>query len=644
MNDSKKSLLPALFVVGSGLNALPASAIELGEINVQSTLGQPLRASIAYALGPNEQLADYCVTLKPGLQNGGLPAISRADVSVAGGVISLTGRTVIREPLMTVRVDVACPYTPNLSREYMLFIDPAIPVTAAVTTNEAAPSSATQKIDTQQQRPAPRTSTRRTAAVSTPIDMSERYRVQPGDSLSEIAARLQNRPVGLWNAVAQIFDANPDAFIDNDMNKLKAGSWLVIPNFASDNSAAVSAPIVRAPIMDSVADTPSQIDTTSAVDTTVDDTEVLEPVTTPDVADLRPGDLIVDEENPFIANDQTSVVLPETELDAPTTASSPNVPTASIALPDVPTQPATNWLLWLVGGGIALFAGLLFFGRRKREEYEPAPIAPVAPHPMRRNSDSVTVEVLAEPGYELDDDSPTAENLALDADLVVGTGLQEGTDMDVNQDFGFAATTDLDLEFPAEADASETRVTDIIAAPTVEEATILDDEVLPDDEDYDMSVIVDATKMPRPDDATERDLKAIEIESDDEALVEEDYTVSQEVDYHILEQDYEDELTATQALNKEIEKAAAELAKRMDGADNDDETAAMRLATVTELDVTSKLPSDGGEVNELVNADDGVEVTEEMLAEEKTVEMPNSNHDDTVEMPSESSKVDTKVG
>ena len=34
---------------------------------------------------------------------------------------------------------------------------------------------------------------------------------KPGDSLSQIAARIEDRPIGLWDAVARIFDANPAA-------------------------------------------------------------------------------------------------------------------------------------------------------------------------------------------------------------------------------------------------------------------------------------------------------------------------------------------------------------------------------------------------------------------------------------------------
>ena len=48
----------ALVVVGGTIAAAPASALELGEIRIHSSLGQPLRASISYTLGPNEALSD----------------------------------------------------------------------------------------------------------------------------------------------------------------------------------------------------------------------------------------------------------------------------------------------------------------------------------------------------------------------------------------------------------------------------------------------------------------------------------------------------------------------------------------------------------------------------------------------------------
>ncbi len=60
MTQTKILLLPAVLAAGTVIGAAPASALELGELQVESTLGEPLRASIAYALAPNEELAPYC--------------------------------------------------------------------------------------------------------------------------------------------------------------------------------------------------------------------------------------------------------------------------------------------------------------------------------------------------------------------------------------------------------------------------------------------------------------------------------------------------------------------------------------------------------------------------------------------------------
>ena len=114
--------------------------------------------------------------------------------------------------------------------------------------------------------------------------------------------------------------------------------------------------------------------------------------------------------------------------------------------------------------------------------------------------------------------------------------------------------------------------------------------------------------MPRPDDITERDLEAIQVDNGDETLITGDYTVSQEVDYKIIEQDYEDEMTATQVLSAEIMKAA-------------DETPELPLATVHELDVTSQMPVQ--DQNEIGDDDDtGVNPTINMEADQDTIEMP----------------------
>lgn len=650
---TQKSLLP-LVAMGGSLAGLPASALELGDITVQSRLGQPLRASIAYALAPHEQLADSCVTLGLGATASGLPGIGRATISIADGTILLTGRTPVREPMVAAQVNVDCAYTANLSREYMLFIDPASPAF-----NEPAvvrgPAVVAAPVARETSREAPRESrtvaARRAQATrtATPIDKATRYRVQPGDTLGDVVERIENRPVGFWPAVNTVFEANPDAFIDNDMNKLKAGSWLTIPSFdgsepvvasaAFDDGGASAAPATAAKT-DAVQETaPAETATAETLSALSDGSSDLSPVTAASEND-----------NPFVDNREVvseTVVIPDTEIDGPATLSaSPNVATAVINT-EAP-ESSSSWLMWLAGSGLAMIIGLLLFGRLFRGRPDEAVVAPVADHPARRATDldSDGIEVVTHTGYTIEDDSPTAENLALDADLVMGTGLDASTDVDMEvvENFGFASPAELDLELPFESEPSIPKSdTGIFAAAEEDETSILDSEVLPQDEDdeYDFSVVLDATKMPQPEDITKRDLQAIDVSPVDDVSETGSYTINDEVDLEILERDYEDELTATQALNVEIERAAAEIAgdraavEAMDDYEITSEmTAGLPLASVTELDVTTQLPSRDDEI------DDAAETG---IHEAATMELPLAENDETAEMDVDGDTVDTKA-
>ena len=647
-----RTLLP-LVALGGGLAAGPAAALELGDLTVQSHIGQPLRASIAYALAPNEMLSDTCVSVSAGQSTSGLPGIGSSAVRITEQAIVITGSTAVREPMLGTRVTVNCPFTPNLSREYMLFVDPASVAearadTAPVARPEAAPAT----------RPVAQAPTSRRAVVdTTPIGQSTRYQVQPGDTLGDIVRRIENRAMALWPAVNHVFAANPEAFIDNDPNKLKAGAWLTIPSFdgsapivetaetavaaaETTGPAAMEASTELVPAAESPAATEPGITAADSAMSAYDPTLVEEPVVSDSTADLQPGDIILD------SGAGETIAIPDTALEGPqTTASSPNVPTAIVSTGS--RSESTSLLAWLIGGGLAVIVALVLFGRRMRSGLGSTPVGPVAEKPQRRATD----QAVADAEYDIEDDSPTEENLVLDADLVTGSGFEQGTDVDVNQDFGFAATTDLDIELPFEPEAPVTdNGTDIIPPMRDSVESILESEVLPEDDDYDMSVIVDATKMPQPEDVTERDLQAIEVRSGGETLIGDNYTISKEVDYDILEQDYEDELTATQALNQEIERAAAELAEDLNAKTAempvDEETSEMPLATVTELDSTAELPTTDEEKTAEFEAsydpNDTNAVTVNMSGEDKTAEMPVANDDETTEMEISGGTVDTK--
>lgn len=613
--------LPTLIAVSGSLVALPASALELGDLTIQSRLGQPLRASIAYALAPDEQLSNACISLRPGKSFGGMPNVGRASISVAHGVITLTGNTPIREPMISVQLTVSCPYSANIVREYTLFVDPASLFHAAPAINQETVAQSDTVTPATTAAPIQASAVARRKPVQRDLEESTRYQVQHGDSLTQIVQRIENRSVAFWPAVNAIFVANPDAFMDSDPNKLKAGSWLSIPALAASGPVrtvsiaepAVTAAPVAKPEIEPVIAVEPEIVTVIAVEPEIEPVIAVEPDITPvragvTTGDLKPGDIILD-----------------TQLEGPvTTSTSPNVATAIIreTAPTAIDAPSRSWLMWLAGSGVAIVFTLLLFGRRPRGSATPR--TPVGDQSRRGITDVDDELVDAIDEHELSDDSPTVENLALDADLIIGTGLAEGTEVDLAQDFGFAQTTALDIELPFESIAPVSDATDILAPLSIEESSILKAEVLPENDDYDMSIIMDATKIPRPEDVTERDLQAIEINVGNESMMVENYTISQDVDYRIIEQDYEDEMTATQRLNEEIARAATELEQPID-------TAELSLASVTELDVTAQLPEQEVELSDL--DDTGIN-------EALTVNMTADDNDDgdTVEMPAKSGK------
>jgi response regulator RpfG family c-di-GMP phosphodiesterase len=120
--------------------------------------------------------------------------------------------------------------------------------------------------------------------------------------------------------------------------------------------------------------------------------------------------------------------------------------------------------------------------------------------------------------------------------------------------------------------------------------------------------------------------------------LEDDYTRNQEVDYQILEQDYQDALSATQALNVEIERASRQLSADLDQVVateseslSHDETAALPVARMAELDLT---------LNQPAGNDDFPTLDDTELNDELTVDLDSG--DQTIEMGVVSTKVDSR--
>lgn len=236
----------------------PAQAVTLGDVSLQSALGQPLSARIPVQLGPGEMLGSACVSI-PTPARSDLSALPQPQVTVpeaTGGSISLHVTTTqpLYEPMYELQVQLRCAGTPLLVRQYVLMLDLPGTLPAAVTpaAAEPLPQAATTAgttvelpaapIARSNRAPRPRPQRPTTAAIPS----GSRYRVVAGDTLSTIAARVGGGH-GVWRLADQIFAANPAAFIGGNPDLIKLGSEIVIPAPAADASPAAGAAMSAAP-------------------------------------------------------------------------------------------------------------------------------------------------------------------------------------------------------------------------------------------------------------------------------------------------------------------------------------------------------------------------------------------------------------
>ncbi len=658
--------LTALVAAGSGLAAGSAAALELGELQVHSSLGQPLRASIAYALSPNETIDERCIAVRP--TGTGLPGLRNAAVLVSTGIISIKGASPVKEPILSANIVVDCPKSAHVSRNYLMFVDPWKHVADAEgrPIAAAAPAIAPAPIATASQGPAP---------AMTAVAQDSRYPVQPGDSLSGIVSRLERLDVPASIAASAIFDANRDAFIDGDPDRLKAGSWLDIPMIAGNALADVTgvSPTQAADEVSRTAKTSTAPGFYRGAETLEPDVRKQVPATEflPGAPDAGAGESAATEaasaaaaasavEEPVEAADYSAaygdlvtgdVVIdaaPAAPANAPARVVKPGVGTRVVGTPE-PAGSSWNWLTWAAIALISAFGAYLVFWPKLRERFASRPVGPEAvvpppvepAAPMTLPESEITVEEIRatynDVDFDLSDDAPTEENTTLDADLIDGTGLNESPGFDGDREYAFAATMDLDMELRETPDAADSNAgTDIIPPPATPEDLVVSNEVLPDDNDdeYDISMVIDATKMPDPAEVTERDLRAVPLDDTGHGPVDDDYTIIDEVGRGILEQDYEDERDATPLSNAEVDQVVSELAQIAgadeptafispdDGAGEDagqtggfegDTSSGIKLANLSELDLATTLDAQN---------DDDPDVTASVESEDKTVEMP----------------------
>ena len=275
---------------------LLAQAAGLGRLSVQSNLGQPLRAEIeVVALQAGEESS-----LEARLASGNAFAQAGIDfnpvlVGVRFVIDKRDGRTVLRvttrqpvsEPFLDMLVELRWA-TGLLVREYTVLLDPpdykspkavaavpAVPATIAAAptapTAPAAPAAPVAPVAPVAEaapaapvadaapaapvadaapaapvadaaKPEPRIEERPIAAVAAPAEakVPQSYEVKKGDTLGAIARQYRPEGVTFNQMLIALQRANEDAFIRNNVNLVRAGRILNIPD--REAVSAVEAP------------------------------------------------------------------------------------------------------------------------------------------------------------------------------------------------------------------------------------------------------------------------------------------------------------------------------------------------------------------------------------------------------------------
>jgi len=119
-----------------------------------------------------------------------------------------------------------------------------VPAAVAEKTVPAAPAKMDAKADDAAATPAVAASGKRgkggkaasNAAQPDAKTEGKSYRVKEGDTLAEIANRTKDNTVSLDQMLVALYRANPDAFIGDNINRLRAGRVLSVPDAATANA------------------------------------------------------------------------------------------------------------------------------------------------------------------------------------------------------------------------------------------------------------------------------------------------------------------------------------------------------------------------------------------------------------------------
>ncbi|MBK1689523.1 FimV/HubP family polar landmark protein [Rubrivivax gelatinosus] len=293
--NAARFALTGVALAAACLWGTPAWALGLGRLNVQSALGEPLRAEIDVTSLTPEEAGTLKLRIAPpdAFRAAGVEynaVLGGAQVSLqrrpdGRQVLSLSSERSIVEPFVDIILE-ANWATGRLVREYTMLFDPpatrsaqtppaptaapsispapaparapavATPVPAPAVVPPPAPAVAAQP-PAPALKPAPRPAPAAAKAAEPPrapraAEAGDQIRVRRGDTLFGIASRTQAAGVSLDQMLVALFRGNPEAFVGENMNRLKSGAVLTVPS--ADAAAKVEPAEARGLIVAQAAD------------------------------------------------------------------------------------------------------------------------------------------------------------------------------------------------------------------------------------------------------------------------------------------------------------------------------------------------------------------------------------------------------
>ena len=202
-----KLLTAFLLLANCSLWSAYSLALNLGEIELDSALGQPLRATIQivdHAIDSNSFTADLYrgdnlgnTSSEDDLYLDSLSFKFADDDVGANNLLIIASEEIVQRPELDFFVNVTWSDKSVLVRVTLLFLAESAAAVAQIVefTSSALP-----------------------------------YRVILGDTLWSIASRLSSEDLSVWQAMDGMFSANPSAFLGGDPSKVIVGSYLFRPS------------------------------------------------------------------------------------------------------------------------------------------------------------------------------------------------------------------------------------------------------------------------------------------------------------------------------------------------------------------------------------------------------------------------------